>query len=379
MARRPFIFILYKDTLLLLGFGTKPPNYQESMERNAKLIDAIIASAAECAAQIADISAKGNVAGCHYIITAPRVPTGAKPFPDPRIMPPPREPEPLPVFENLQVIVQELLQDVEGLKLVEGVDIDNLTRIQQALRGIQQHLQHGQRGQGLGIMAQQEHQQAVQRYRQEIRRMQRPQLLAISTPAFGVTEVPVVEPSSAVLARLEFHLPIEAIPDTFNDKLDYTCRGYADLVRLAEGMLPIVNKYKLFGEAPNVHGILQSFRANFGRVQAGLERAHHAVQDPPSRLADVRARLEDANVALRAAQALGASFYRPEKAGPRAPVPLLCPHGCGVPPDQCGHQAFGYQAMHRNQRMCACQRAQVNPGANLCLACIRDAKAAEED
>jgi hypothetical protein len=215
-----------------------------------------------------------------------------------------------------------------------------------------------------------EHRKELLRLRLEVRDMQRHQqrwLRAISTPAFGVTEVPVVEPSATVLARIEFHLPIEAIPDTFNDKLDYTCRSYADLVRLADGMLPIVNKYKLFGDAPNVHGILQSFRANFDCILTGLETARLAVQDdPPSRLADVRARLEEANAALRSAQMLGAAFFRVDHVGPSAHS--MCPHGCGVPQDRC---------QHRNSlqsHMCACGRARVDPGASRCSACTRSAE-----
>ena len=208
-------------------------------------------------------------------------------------------------------------------------------------------------------------------------------LRAIETPSFDVVESPSVEASSEVLARLRFNLPIEDIADTFNDKLSYDCAGYDDLVRMATGMRPIVAKYRLFGEAPDVNGILRSFLANYERVHAGLEEAHRAIQDPPSRRADIKARLEEANRALTAAHALGGSFYRPDPFGPiQAPIPpllppagLLCPW-CRQPDLRvCGHLA-NWQAQQPNQpqgRICACMRANLKPGASKCDRCASQA------
>ena len=356
------------------------------MVSNAECIDAIAAAAADCASRISAISKKGTVSGLSYVVTAPRVPkAGTEPVADSRVVPPtPPEPD-LPLeYQPMLQLALLLLHDVQHMQQssfrpaghprqgqVQLIH-SNLQQLQGQLQNLQpqpqqQHQWHQQQWQQWQQQLEKIHKE-LQRLRPEVREMQRHQqrwLRAISTPVFGVAEVPVVEPSSTVLARLEFSLPIEAIPDTFNDKLDYTCRSYADLVRLVEGMLPIVNKYKLFGDAPNVKGILQTFRANFDCILAGLETARLALQDnPPSRLADVRARLEEANAALRSAQALGAVFFRSDRVGPHsAPAPTpSCHFGCGTPQNMCAHRST-----------CACQRAQVSPGLSRCAACIRSA------
>lgn len=78
-------------------------------------------------------------------------------------------------------------------------------------------------------------------------------------------------------------------------------------------MAPIVSKFQLFGEAPNVSPTLRSFRANYERIVAGLDHCWALLQDAPSSSGVIQAKLEEANVALRAAAALGVHFVRNDR------------------------------------------------------------------
>lgn len=79
-------------------------------------------------------------------------------------------------------------------------------------------------------------------------------------------------------------------------------------------MRPIIAKFELFGDSANVLPILGKFRANYERMKAALEDALARIQDVPSPCAAVRAKLEAANEALRAAAAIGATFFRKDAA-----------------------------------------------------------------
>ena len=90
------------------------------------------------------------------------------------------------------------------------------------------------------------------------------------------------------------------------------------MIRIYEGMKPIVAKFALFGDSDRVVPILTKFFANFTSVKFALARALESIQDVTSVKADVLEKLEAANEALRCAASMGVTFFRAE--GPRQQV-----------------------------------------------------------
>eukprot|EP01127_Copromyxa_protea_P000372 TRINITY_DN10304_c0_g1_i1.p1 TRINITY_DN10304_c0_g1~~TRINITY_DN10304_c0_g1_i1.p1 ORF type:complete len:148 (+),score=22.90 TRINITY_DN10304_c0_g1_i1:95-538(+) len=50
------------------------------------------------------------------------------------------------------------------------------------------------------------------------------------------------------------------VPDIFNDKLDYTCAQYKDIVRLNKEILPVARKFTYFDCSASALGALEQFR-----------------------------------------------------------------------------------------------------------------------
>lgn len=90
------------------------------------------------------------------------------------------------------------------------------------------------------------------------------------------------------------------------------------MIRIYEGMRPIVAKFALFGDSDRVVPILTKFLANFTSVKFALALALESIQDVTSAKADVLEQLEAANEALRCAASMGVAFFRAE--GPRQQV-----------------------------------------------------------
>ena len=84
------------------------------------------------------------------------------------------------------------------------------------------------------------------------------------------------------------------------------------MLRIYDGMKPIIAKFALFGNSDQVVPIVVKFHDNFTRVKNALSASLARIQDAPSTRAAVHAKLEVANEALRGAAAMGVTFFRPE-------------------------------------------------------------------
>ena len=120
------------------------------------------------------------------------------------------------------------------------------------------------------------------------------------------------------------------------------------MIRIYEGMKPIVAKFALFGDSDRVIPIMTKFSGNFASVKLALSCALESIQDAPSAKADVLAQLEAANEALRCAASMGATFFRNE--GARQVI---------------AHCACGAQ-VYQGERKCRCGKdvppaSQPNP------------------
>eukprot|EP01125_Pyxidicula_operculata_P001768 TRINITY_DN11600_c0_g1_i1.p1 TRINITY_DN11600_c0_g1~~TRINITY_DN11600_c0_g1_i1.p1 ORF type:complete len:391 (-),score=52.83 TRINITY_DN11600_c0_g1_i1:107-1279(-) len=70
------------------------------------------------------------------------------------------------------------------------------------------------------------------------------------------------------------------VEDFFNDKLDYSCTSYQDIVRLNQSMLVVARKYRIFECTRDSLNVLEQFKKNFeelqiylGEIEAMLENA----------------------------------------------------------------------------------------------------------
>ena len=116
------------------------------------------------------------------------------------------------------------------------------------------------------------------------------------------------------------------------------------MIRIYEGMKPIVAKFALFGDSDRVVPIMAKFYENFANVKVALARALESIQDAPSAKADVLAQLEAANKALRCAADMGATFFRTE--GARQVI---------------AHCACGAQ-VYQGERTCRCGKDVLSAG-----------------
>ena len=139
---------------------------------------------------------------------------------------------------------------------------------------------------------------------------------------------------AVVLAAANFALPVNAIDDIFNDKVEYACASFADARRLVAGMHPIIAKYAYFIESPKVRPALLLLVENYRLLLAALEAALASLQPAPSRKADIAAKLDAACDLLKEATDAGAGFFRFEA------VPFACPAckrvGCPAAVCVCG-------------------------------------------
>jgi len=84
--------------------------------------------------------------------------------------------------------------------------------------------------------------------------------------------------------------------DLFNDKLDYRCSSFADVIRLNESMLNVIEKYT-FLDPNRAHGELEKFKQNFEILQTCLgeiDGTFYSLSNG-SKLKQYRDELEDIN------------------------------------------------------------------------------------
>ncbi|CAF0836104.1 unnamed protein product [Didymodactylos carnosus] len=85
------------------------------------------------------------------------------------------------------------------------------------------------------------------------------------------------------------------IPDVFNDKLNYSCKTFADMVRLNEEMHAVVQKYELFGDSDKARKETWKFLDNFKMIEANLKQINESLLGEKSKLEDLKKKLNDIN------------------------------------------------------------------------------------
>ncbi|CAF1630320.1 unnamed protein product, partial [Didymodactylos carnosus] len=83
----------------------------------------------------------------------------------------------------------------------------------------------------------------------------------------NVREFKSKKPASNIIRTWKDKIELTVIPDIFNDKLNYTCVNYADLVRLNKEMLAVVHKYELFGDGEKAKNEVNKFLENFQLIR----------------------------------------------------------------------------------------------------------------
>ena len=135
-----------------------------------------------------------------------------------------------------------------------------------------------------------------------------------------VVVVAATRRAADVLAELRFEVSLEPVDDLFNDKLDYSsCSSFADVRHLLHAMRPLVDKFAYL-DMSKVGHIMAKFVRNFARLLTALEHALAQVQPPVSQAMEIAARLDAISELMREAAALGAVFYRKERADYACPA-----------------------------------------------------------
>ena len=93
---------------------------------------------------------------------------------------------------------------------------------------------------------------------------------------------------------------LESISDIFNDKIEYKCRTFNDLIRLHTSLLPVAEKFELFGESPKAAIELKKFLTNFEILQVGFGFVEEKIQDKTNKSSEIEKDLENLNEAIKA-------------------------------------------------------------------------------
>ena len=115
---------------------------------------------------------------------------------------------------------------------------------------------------------------------------------------FGVNELQVKQDSSVVTKAWRVSGQIIAISDIFNDKLNYSCETYADLVRLNSEMYTVAEKYELFGDSEKARQEALKFLKNFQLIETNLKQIEESVQQEESKLEELKNKVNDINSQL---------------------------------------------------------------------------------
>jgi hypothetical protein len=113
-----------------------------------------------------------------------------------------------------------------------------------------------------------------------------------------VTEVPISVDIQPHLRIFQVTVQLHSIEDFFNDKLDYTCKNFADLERLNKDMLTVALKCALFEENAKSVLYFRQFVENFRRVSVGLEQLVRASVDVKSQRDQLQQKVNQINLIL---------------------------------------------------------------------------------
>lgn len=88
------------------------------------------------------------------------------------------------------------------------------------------------------------------------------------------------------------------VEDIFNDKIDYSCSCFQDIVRLNESLLGVAKKYELFGESEKAIKEVEKFKANFELLHFYLGQIERQAIDTESELNKYNTEVEELNKIL---------------------------------------------------------------------------------
>jgi hypothetical protein len=94
--------------------------------------------------------------------------------------------------------------------------------------------------------------------------------------------------------------PLTPIQDIFNDKLDFSCNTFDDIVRLNAGLLSTSQKYELFGTSTKAQQELQKFLNNFELLQIFLGQIEEKFIEVPSSRVKYEKELQEINQKVNA-------------------------------------------------------------------------------
>jgi len=101
---------------------------------------------------------------------------------------------------------------------------------------------------------------------------------------FNIQEVKVNANAVGIVKKWTQNVQLTVIKDIFNDKTDYTCKSFEDLVRINGTMLEVVQKYELFGESDKAKLEISKFLSNFEVIQTKLGEIEEELADSNSQL-----------------------------------------------------------------------------------------------
>jgi len=87
---------------------------------------------------------------------------------------------------------------------------------------------------------------------------------------FTVVQKAVQKDAQTIINEWKSFQKFEEIPDTFNDKLLYNATTFHEVIKLNEEMLPVAQKYKLFGGSSESLEVLSQFLKNYEVVQVNV-------------------------------------------------------------------------------------------------------------
>jgi hypothetical protein len=110
-----------------------------------------------------------------------------------------------------------------------------------------------------------------------------------------VTEQTTTSPAKTVIAQWEVSIELSRVPDIFNDKLNFQCANFQDLVRLNVGMADIAHRFKYLQDKPAIVE-LNKFLSNYCLIQMALKQLLQLINTGGTgHLADIQCQLQSIN------------------------------------------------------------------------------------
>ena len=112
----------------------------------------------------------------------------------------------------------------------------------------------------------------------------------------AVAEQTATSPAQTIVAQWKGSIELTQVPDVFNDKINFQCGNFQDLVRLNRDMSIVAHKYDLFGDGPRAINEINKFESNYRRIQTALRQVLELINTGGrGHLADIEEQLQCIN------------------------------------------------------------------------------------